>query len=184
MRLPVALLLLLGLPATPAMADGFNVTGPDIHNGATIPMVHVFGRCGGGNQSPALSWSGAPRGTASYAVTMFDPDAPSGHGWWHWILVNIPTSVTSLPENAGAAGSRALPAGALQGRNDFGFSNYDGPCPPTGAAPHRYVITVYAVNVSRLDIGPQASGATVEAALHRTTLATAALVGRWGRANQ
>jgi len=177
------ILLFLGVPAASALASGFTVTSSDIHNGATIPMAQVLNRCGGGNQSPALSWSGAPQGTASYAVTMFDPDAPTGHGWWHWTLVNIPAGMSNLPENAGTARSGALPAGAVQGRNDFGFSNYDGPCPPMGAAPHRYVVTVYALTVPRLAIGPQASGPTVEAALHRVTLATATLVGRWGRGN-
>ena len=175
--------LLLWLPGVAAAAASFTVTSPDIHNGATIPMVHVFSGCGGGNQSPALSWSGAPKDTQSYAVTIFDPDAPTGSGWWHWTVVNIPASVTSLPENAGAANSSSLPAGAVQGRTDFGFSNYGGPCPPKGDKPHHYIITVYALKVPSMEIDPQASGATVGFHLHFVTLAKATLVGRWGRSN-
>ena len=175
------LAVLLCLPGVGAAAARFTVTSPDIHNGGTIPMAQVFTGCGGGNQSPALSWSGAPAGTQSFAVTIFDPNAPTGSGWWHWTVVNIPASVHSLPENAGAANSTTLPAGAVQGRTDFGFSNYGGPCPPKGDVPHHYIITVYAVKVPHMDIDPQASGATVGFHLHFFTLAKATLVGRWGR---
>ena len=177
----LVLLLLLDVPAASALADGFTVTSPDIRNGDTIPLVHVFNRCGGGNQSPALSWSGAPRETKSYAVTIFDPDAPTDHGWWHWTVVNIPSSVTSLPANAGVAQSLALPAGTVQGRNDFGSANYDGPCPPAGDNPHHYIITVYALSVSRMQVAPQTPDATVSTGLQAVSLAKATLVGRWGR---
>lgn len=173
--------LLLCLPGVAAAAAGFTVTSPDIRNGRTIPMVHVFSGCGGGDQSPALSWSGAPKGTESYAVTMFDPNAPTGSGWWHWTVANIPASVTSLPQNAGAANSTSLPPGAVQGRTDFGFSNYGGPCPPKGDKPHHYVITVYALKVPKIDVNSHSSGANVGFHLHFVTLAKAKLVGRWGR---
>ena len=173
--------ILLCLPGVAAAAAGFTVTSPDIHSGATIPMAQVFSGCGGGNQSPALSWSGEPKGTESFAITMWDPDAPTGTGWWHWTVVNIPASVHSLPVNAGAANSTALPAGAVQGRTDFGFSNYGGPCPPKGDKPHHYIITVYAVKVPSLKIDAQSSGAAVGFNLHFNTLAKAKTVGTWGR---
>jgi Raf kinase inhibitor-like YbhB/YbcL family protein len=175
----------LYLPPAVAVAAGFTVTSPDIRNGATIPMVHVFnqGGCTGGNQSPAISWSGEPAGTQSFAVTMYDPDAPTGSGWWHWTVFNIPASVHSLPENAGTGQSTQLPTGAVQGRTDFGFSNYGGPCPPVGDKPHRYVITVFAVKVPKLDLDAQSSGALVGFLLHFNTLRTARITGRYGRSH-
>ena len=96
-------------------------------------------------------------------------------------MVNIPADVHSLPENAGAANSTSLPPGAVQGRTDFGFSNYGGPCPPAGDKPHHYIITVYALKVPNLKIDPQSSGATVGFNLHFVTLGKAEIVGRWGR---
>lgn len=176
----------LGFAATPALAAGFTVTSPDIANGRTIPMIHVFnaGGCTGGNQSPALSWSGEPAGTQSFAVTMFDPDAPTGSGWWHWTVFNIPPSVHSLPINAGAPQSAALPAGAVEGRTDFGFSNYGGPCPPPGDRPHHYQITVYALKQAKLPLEAQASGAMVGFVLHFNTLGTARVTGLYGRPRQ
>lgn len=169
--------------AAPALAAGFTVTTPDFANGGTIPLAQVFsgGGCTGQNRSPALSWSGAPAGTESFAITMYDPDAPTGSGWWHWTVFNIPASVHSLAENAGAAGSRLLPAGAGEGRTDFGFSHYGGPCPPQGDPPHHYEITVYAVKTARLPLDRTSSGAHVGFVLHFNTLATARVVGLYGR---
>jgi Raf kinase inhibitor-like YbhB/YbcL family protein len=179
--------LLLGLAplvvATPALAGGFTVTSPDFSNGGTIPMAQVFNQdgCTGENHSPAISWSGEPMGTESFAVTMYDPDAPTGSGWWHWTVFNIPPSVHSLPTDAGDAGSALLPAGAGEGRTDFGFSHYGGPCPPVGDPPHHYEITVFAVKVAKLPLDADASGATVGFVLHFNTLATTRIVGRYGR---
>lgn len=173
------------LAATTAMAAGFTVTSKDIHDGGTVPMAQVFNAdgCTGSNISPQLSWSGAPAGTKSFAVTMFDPDAPTGSGWWHWTVFNIPADVHSLADNAGAAGGGGLPPGAVQGRDDFGFSHYGGPCPPVGDKPHHYVITVYAVKVAKLPLNAASSGALVGFELHFNTLAKARLVGRYGRAH-
>jgi len=182
MRVP-ALAFCLCLPAATAMAGGFTVTGKDIHNGGPVPMAQVFNAfgCTGKNISPQLSWSGEPAGTKSFAITMYDPDAPTGSGWWHWTVVNIPASVHSLPENAGAADSTALPAGAVEGRSDFGFSHYGGPCPPVGDRPHRYIITVYAVKVAKLPLNAEASGAAVGFNLHFNTIARTHLTGHYGR---
>lgn len=160
--------------AMPALAAGFTVTSPQIRNGATVPMAQVLGRCGGHNISPALSWSGEPAGTQGFAVTMYDPDAPTGHGWWHWTVFNIPARVHGLPPNAGAAGGAGLPQGAAMGKTDFGFSNYGGPCPPPGPA-HRYVITVYAIKMARLPLDEQSAGATVESSLRSNALGEAKL---------
>jgi hypothetical protein len=167
--------------SAPALAAGFTLTTPDFHDGGSIPMAQVFNGCGGGNHSPALSWSGEPAGTQSFAVTMYDPDAPTGSGWWHWTAFNIPASVHSLQADAGAANSTTLPAGAGQGRTDFGFSNYGGPCPPAGDKPHHYIVTVYAVKVAHLPLDADASGAKVGFNLHFNALATARVTGRYGR---
>ncbi len=184
MRMSTLAAAALCLPSIGAAAAGFTARTPDFGNGSTIPMVHVFNQigCTGGDQSPALSWSGEPKGTQSFAVTMYDPDAPTGSGWWHWTVFNIPATVHSLPENAGAANSTQLPPGAIQGRTDFGFSSYGGPCPPAGDRPHRYIVTVYAVKLPKLPLTADSSGATVGFVLHFNTLAEARIIGRYGRA--
>jgi Raf kinase inhibitor-like YbhB/YbcL family protein len=171
--------LVLSALAVPAFAAGFSVTSPDIKNGGTVPMAQVFTGCNGGNQSPALSWSGEPAGTQSFAITMYDPDAPTGSGWWHWTVFNIPASVHSLAANAGAAGGASLPPGAGQGKTDFGFSNYGGPCPPPGPA-HHYVVTVYALKVPTLPLDADSSGAKVGFNLHFNALGDAKITGTFG----
>ena len=178
-----AALLGLGFAVAPALAlaAGFTVTSPDFPAGGTIPLTSVFNRfgCQGQNRSPELTWVGEPAGTQSFAVTMYDPDAPGG-GFTHWTVFNIPASVHQLPAGAGADGSRLLPVGAEEGRNDFGFSYYGGPCPPPGS-PHHYVITVYALKVARLPLAAAASGALVAAALPSETLAKAQITSLYGR---
>jgi Raf kinase inhibitor-like YbhB/YbcL family protein len=173
----------LCLATLTASAAEFTIGIPDLYNGSTIPMVHVFNQdgCSGGNQSPALSWSGEPAGTQSFAVTVFDADAPTGRGWWHWAVFNIPANLHSLPENTGAADSAQLPSGAVQGRNDFGLPGYSGPCPPVGNPPHRYFVTVYAVKVPKLPLDSQSSDALVGSVLRANALATAQTMGRYGR---
>jgi Raf kinase inhibitor-like YbhB/YbcL family protein len=133
--------------------------------------------CNGSNRSPQLSWSGAPEGTRSFTVTCFDPDAPTGSGFWHWVLANIPPSVTELPIDAGNPASGNVPAGALHIRNDVGTRDYVGPCPPRGAHPHRYFFTVFAVGVDQLPVNEDTSAAIVGFQLHFNTLAKAELVG-------
>lgn len=179
----LGLALALTLPAATAVAAGFTVTSKNIPDGATVPMPQVFNAfgCKGQNVSPQLSWSGEPAGTQSFAITMYDPDAPTGSGWWHWTVFDIPPTVHSLPEGAGSVKPSALPAGAVQGRTDFGFSHYGGPCPPAGDKPHRYIITVYAVKLARLPLDAQASGAEVGYNLHFDAVAETHITGHYGR---
>jgi Raf kinase inhibitor-like YbhB/YbcL family protein len=135
--------------------------------------------CAGGNQSPHLKWSGAPAGTKSFAVTCYDPDAPTGSGFWHWLVVNIPADVTELKLGAGSAGG-ALPKGALMTRTDFGKPGYGGPCPPEGDHPHRYLFTVFAVS-ENLDVGADTPAAVIGFNLNFKTLAKAAIMGLFKR---
>jgi Raf kinase inhibitor-like YbhB/YbcL family protein len=137
--------------------------------------------CAGGNRSPHLRWEGAPEGTKSFAVTCYDPDAPTGSGFWHWLVVNIPASVTELALGAGDRTTPKLPSGALQTRNDVGAPCYIGPCPPEGDHPHRYFFTVFAVSQETLPVAADTSAAVVGFNLHFTTLAKAELVGLYKR---
>ena len=173
----------LSAMAMPALAAEFMLTSTEVKSGSPMGIAQAFTACKGKDISPALSWSGEPNGTQSFAVTMYDPDARAGVGWWHWTMFNIPATVHSLAAGAGSEGSRDLPAGARQGRNDFGLSQYSGPCPPVGDHAHHYEITVYAVKVAQLPLDNTASGAGVSSQLRANTLATAKIVGRYERSN-
>jgi Raf kinase inhibitor-like YbhB/YbcL family protein len=135
--------------------------------------------CAGQNISPALNWSNPPEGTRSFAVTAYDPDAPTGSGWWHWVMYNIPASTTGLP--AGAGNNRNAPRGSVQGNTDFGTRGYGGPCPPVGDKPHHYHFTVFALKVDRLDLPGNATAAMVGFNLNANKLATARVTGLYGR---
>ena len=140
----------------------------------------LFG-CAGENKSPHLAWSGAPAATKSFAVTCYDPDAPTGSGFWHWLVVNIPPNVTELEIDAGNRHSSNLPSGALQTRTDYGAPGYGGPCPPPGDHPHRYLFTVFAVGVERLEVAADTSAAVVGFHLNFNTLAKATFMGLYKR---
>ena len=158
--------------AAPAAA-AFTLSSSDFSHGGKLAEAQVFNGfgCKGGNISPALAWSGAPEGTKSFALMVYDPDAPTGSGWWHWVVYNIPASATSLAAGAGANGSTLLPAGAVQGRTDFGSSGYGGPCPPQGDHPHRYLFTVFAVSADSLSVKADTSAAVIGFHLNFITLA-------------
>lgn len=169
--------------AASAGAAQMSLTSPDIKPGARIADEQVangFG-CTGSNISPALSWSGAPKGTKSFALSIYDPDAPTGSGFWHWVMFDIPADTTSLAKNAGDPKAGLAPAGAVQGHNDSGSQGYFGPCPPKGDKPHHYHIQLFAVDVDKLDADENASPAVVGFNLHFHTLAKATLTGLWSR---
>jgi Raf kinase inhibitor-like YbhB/YbcL family protein len=156
-----------------------NLHSPDIKAGSTIPKAYVHGSAGGENQSPALEWSSPPTGTRGFAVTCYDPDAPTGSGWWHWQIFDIPADATGLARGAGnAEGSR--PAGARQSRNDYGESAYGGPAPPPGDKPHRYVTTVFALG-RRVRLAAGFDEAQLLRAIRGNVLARGSLVGRYAR---
>jgi hypothetical protein len=160
----------------------FTLTSPDIANGGKIPEAQVFNSfgCSGGNVSPALSWSNAPAGTKSFALLVHDPDAPTGSGWWHWVVYNIPASATSLPADAGDAKKNLMPGSAVQGRTDFGISGYGGPCPPPGK-PHHYHFRLYALKVSKLDLPADATAAFIGFNVKANSLGETELLGLYGR---
>ncbi|WP_346623597.1 YbhB/YbcL family Raf kinase inhibitor-like protein [Blastococcus montanus] len=162
------------LPQVP----GFSVTSSDVSDGQVLPMPHVSGVMGAGGEdrSPQLSWSGFPEGTRSFAVTVFDPDAPTASGFWHWAVTNVPASVTELPSGAGDKDAPQVPEGAVQLRNDGGFAGYVGAAPPAGHGPHRYFVVVHAVDTDRLDVDADTTPAVLGFNLFFHTLARATMV--------
>jgi len=181
---PLATLVLaaLLLSAGVAGAAGLKLTSRDLASAEFAPhfLYKGFG-CTGDNVSPGLAWSDPPAGTKSFAVTLYDPDAPTGSGWWHWVVYDIPAGQRELPSGAGAATGLSLPKGARQADNDFGAPGYGGPCPPAGDKPHRYVFTVYALDVATLGAAADASAALIGFNLQAHAIAAASLVIYHGR---
>jgi hypothetical protein len=143
------------LPKVP----GFDLFSDDITEGCRLPGTHVSGSAGGANLSPHLRWSGFPAKTASFALTCYDPDAPTGSGFWHWAVAGLAVAVTEVGRGAGDPTGRGLPPGAVQLRNDGGTFGYMGAAPPKGDRPHRYIFAVHALDTGKLDVGPGASPA-------------------------
>ena len=165
-------------------AQKFTLTSGDIKRGKMIAEEQVFNGfgCSGKNVSPALKWSGAPKGTKSFALLVHDPDAPTGGaGWWHWIVVNIPASATELKKDAGKADGSNLPAGAAQVSTDFGAPGWGGPCPPVGDKPHRYQFTLYALKIERLELPQGATASLAGFMANANAIGKARLTGRYGR---
>ena len=160
-------------------AAAFTVTSSAFKNGGAMPAKYSFNAmgCTGENVSPPLEWKNPPAGTKSFALLVHDPDAPTGSGWWHWLVYNIPADATSLPEGAGAPDGHALPKGAVQGNTDFGQPGYGGPCPPPGSGKHHYNFRLVALKVDKLDIPPGASPAMVGFNVNAAKLGEAKLTG-------
>ncbi|MEZ2390913.1 YbhB/YbcL family Raf kinase inhibitor-like protein [bacterium RCC_150] len=167
------------LPPVPS----FELTSESFDDGATLSPAQTskrLGVVGGNDESPQLTWSGAPEGTKAFAVTVFDPDAPRAGGFWHWALVNVPADVRTLAAGAGAPGGGKLPAGAFQLKNDAGFPGYLGAAPPPGHGPHRYIVAVHALDTEDLSLaGASTDALTRSLATH--TLARAEIIGRFER---
>jgi Raf kinase inhibitor-like YbhB/YbcL family protein len=173
------------IPPLSGQASGapmtFALTSTDLKDGgfADRQVLNTFG-CSGGNASPQLSWNSPPDGTKSFVLTMFDPDAPTGSGFWHWVVVNIPASTSGLPNGASKDATK-LPVGALETRTDLGAPGYGGPCPPAGDKPHRYIFTLHALKVEKLDVDAQTSAALVGFNVHMQEIGQATLTARYGR---
>lgn len=147
----------------------------DIHEGEKLHNRHVFNGMGyeGDNISPHLAWDEVPPGCKSFAVTCYDPDAPTGSGWWHWVVVNLPADTRVLPQGSGSS-LVPLPEGALETRTDYGKAGYGGAAPPKGKT-HRYIFTVHALDVEKLDVDADASGAMVGFNIHFHSLDRASI---------
>ena len=152
------------------------VSREDFAAGGILPDDHVYSE---GNLSPQLSWAGAPAGTRSYAVTCYDPDAPTGSGFWHWSVFDIPANVTELPRGAGSGDFKGLPESAVQVRNDYGTRDFGGAAPPPGDGAHRYVFTVYAVDQEKLGPDADVSPAVVGFNLRFHTLARGQVIAEY-----
>jgi Raf kinase inhibitor-like YbhB/YbcL family protein len=168
-------------PKATSAPSHFRVLAPDFASKGRITLAHVYNGmgCTGQNTSPALQWLNAPVGTKSFAVTMYDPDAPTGSGWWHWVMYNIPASSTELA--AGAGNNRNAPSGSTEGMTDFGTKGYGGPCPPKGDKPHHYHVTVFALKLDKLDVPGNATSAMIGYNLNANKLASARVTSLYAR---
>jgi Raf kinase inhibitor-like YbhB/YbcL family protein len=180
-RLRAMLITLSCLLAGSAYAAGLTLTSPDLGGQLTETQVFSGFGCSGGNVSPALEWTGAPGRTKSFAVTMYDPDAPTGSGWWHWLVFNIPADTGELESDAGNPEKSLAPKGSIQSVTDFGANGFGGACPPEGSKPHTYIFTVYALDVDKLDLGADTTPALVGFMLNQHVLAKASLVAYYNR---
>lgn len=175
MRQPILSFLFLAACSS-LHAQNFTLYSTEVLGQATEMQVYDGFGCQGRNQSPQLSWTGAPAGTKSFAITMYDPDVPTGSGWWHWLVYDIPAKVADLPSGAGTPGKGGMPAGAKQGLTDFGTTGYGGPCPPIGHGIHRYIITVHALGIEKLDVNERAGPAMIAYNINANTIGKASLI--------
>ncbi len=169
-------------------SNEFSFGSNTIKDGETISLRHVFNSfgCTGNNVSPELHWSNPPSGTKSYAITVYDPDAPTGSGWWHWTVFNIPLKITSLREGEKykpfKVGEEVITYGNVgEGRTDFGKPGYGGPCPPEGDNPHHYIFTLHAIKEAKLPLNKESSGAMVGYTLNANTIAKLSFTATFGR---
>lgn len=172
-----------------ALIFNFNLSGQDAFtlesktlggNSTAMEEFNGFG-CTGENTSPQLSWSNAPEGTKSFAITMYDPDAPTGSGWWHWVVFDIPSDVNNILENAGNIEKRLMPKDAIQSLTNYGVPGYGGPCPPENHGIHQYIITVHALKVDKLGLDANTNPAIVGYYLWNNTIAKASIVTYYER---
>jgi Raf kinase inhibitor-like YbhB/YbcL family protein len=164
-------------------AESFELISQTVAPNSQLTEDHVYNGfgCTGKNVSPQLQWTSGPEGTKSYAVTVYDPDAPTGSGWWHWIVYNIPADVTELPAGAGDASGNLLPDGALHGRTDFGTFAFGGSCPPSGDKDHRYIFTVFALKTEKIDVPTDATAALICFIINAKKIGESGFTAKYGR---
>lgn len=179
MRL-ISLLASSALFATLSFGGEFTLHSNNLAGQLTMKQVFSGFGCSGENISPELHWSDAPNGTKSFAVTVYDPDAPTGSGWWHWVVFNIPASTNGLPEDFGNT-AKKQPISAVQSITDFGKAGFGGACPPAGDKPHRYIFTIHALNVDHLDLDAKSSAALVGYMINAHSIGKATMVSYYGR---
>ncbi|HHH37019.1 MAG TPA: YbhB/YbcL family Raf kinase inhibitor-like protein [Epsilonproteobacteria bacterium] len=171
-------LLILVLGLSTLAAEGFVLSSSDLGRQLSKVQEYNHSGCNGQNKSPSLEWSNAPKSTRSFAITVFDPDAPTGSGWWHWAAVNIPANITEI--KSGASG-KMMPKGAAETLNDFGTAGFGGPCPPKGDKAHRYIFTIYALDVAILPVKAEMKDSDVAHLIDAHTISKASLVSRYRR---
>jgi len=172
--------LALLLCANVASAEVFTLKSDQIGGQLTIDQVYSGFGCTGKNISPQLKWMNAPKNTKSFAITVYDPDAPTGSGWWHWVTFNIPSDTAGLVTNAGNPQMNLAPKGSVQSMTDYGKPGFGGACPPQGDKPHRYIVTVFALDVPKLDLDEKANGALVGFMLNGHAIEKASLISYYG----
>ena len=169
------------MSAGQAYAQQFTLKSDDLGGQLTKSQVYSGFGCTGENISPSLKWINPPAGTKSFAVTVYDPDAPTGSGWWHWVIFNIPADTTEMKTDAGRIDKNLAPPGSVQSITDYGKTGYGGACPPKGDKAHRYIFTVFALNVPKLDLDEKTPPAMVGFMLNSHTIAKASLISYYQR---
>lgn len=167
-----------------AYSQNFTLRSNDIEGQAQMKQVFNNFGCKGENISPQLSWFNAPEGTKSFAINMYDPDAPTGSGWWQWVIFDIPATVNELVENAGNTDLNLAPKEAIQSLNDYGGYGYGGPCPPINGGIHEYIFTIYALKVPKLNLNKNSNPAMVGFYIDANTIQKASLVMYYERKNE
>ncbi len=180
-RMHMITVLLFGFFGHTVFAGGLTLKSMELAGQLTDDQVFSGFGCAGKNISPELHWKDAPKNTKSFAVTVYDPDAPTGSGWWHWVIFDIPAASNQLLADAGNVKKSIAPKGVIQSITDFGGFGFGGACPPKGDAPHQYIFTVHALDVESLGLDKNASAAKVGYYLSNHTLAKASLVSYYGR---
>jgi Raf kinase inhibitor-like YbhB/YbcL family protein len=182
MKIPALIMIVIGvLGAGGIYAQTFTLKSDTLGGQLTEAQVFSGFGCNGKNISPHLKWTNAPAATKSFAVTVYDPDAPTGSGWWHWVIFNIPSDVAELREDAGNVKKNVSPKGSVQSVTDFGGPGFGGPCPPPGDKPHRYIFTVHALDVAKLELDGKTQPAMVGFLLNQHTIAKASMISYYGR---
>lgn len=169
--------LTFSLMASVLFADNFTLKSDTLKGQLTKKQEFIGFGCSGENISPQLSWSDAPKETKSFALTVYDPDAPTGSGWWHWVVFNIPKNVTMLEEGFGNKPSKDM----IQSITDYGINGFGGACPPLGDKAHQYIFTIHALDVDKLDLNEKTNAATVGYYINQHTIAKSTLVSYYGR---
>lgn len=164
-------------------AADFQLSSPTIKPESTLGADQVFNGfgCTGNNISPELVWKNAPEGTKSFALTVYDPDAPTGSGWWHWVVYNLPATTDKLAAGVGTSDGQKLPAGSQQGRTDFGVPGFGGACPPVGDKPHRYIFTLHALKTDKIEVPADATAALIGYMINANRIAQTSFTAYYGR---
>ncbi len=179
----LCLLGMLSIMSPASWAGSLTLSSPSFSAGSSLPLHQIYDRmgCEGSNLTPTLIWKGLPQGTQSLAITLLDPDAPTGHGWWHWVVFNLAPTTTHLASHPGHDEARYLPQGSVSSLTDFGVPGYGGPCPPKGDTPHHYIFTLFALKIAHIPLPSSASPEQVMPWIRANMLDSAVLVGRYGQ---